>query len=248
MRTLDSRSPFDRLATEYDRLWTHAPSGMAQRAAFWEASEPHLRASTHVLDLGCGTGTDARYLQAIGKRVAAIDSSPGMVREARAQGTDAEHCAIENIDRLQTHFDGAISNFGALNCVPSLPEIAEKLKERLLPGAPVALCLLGRFCIWEVIFYLLKGDFRKASRRFRGQTRSSLGLTVFYPSHAVVISAFRDHFRFIRWQAIGLCVPPSYVSVSPAAVKVLAWIDRALAKLPVLRAGADHRLYLFERV
>ena len=36
----------------------------------------------HVLELGCGTGRDARFLASIGAKVLATDGSAGMLREA----------------------------------------------------------------------------------------------------------------------------------------------------------------------
>jgi hypothetical protein len=50
-----------------------------------------------------------------------------------------------------------------------------------------------------------------------------------------------------RWTGIGLLVPPSYVKLPAALVAVLSACDRLLARLPLLRALADHRLFLLVR-
>jgi SAM-dependent methyltransferase len=241
-------SAFDRLALDYDSVWTYAPAGVQQRQAVHLAITPRFRSCRFVLDLGCGTGVDAHYLQSLGIDVYAIDSSSAMVREARRRGVNAQCRDMEDLHHLPFAFDGVLSNFGALNCAASLPTVAGNLSSVLKSGSPVALCLLGRVCLWEAMFYLLRGRWKKAFRRLRGRASSSLGFTVSYPSHQEVLEAFGKRYRLIRWQGIGLFVPPSYVPVSAVMAQRLAFVDRLVARLPVFRACADHRLYLFERL
>jgi len=50
-----------------------------------------------------------------------------------------------------------------------------------------------------------------------------------------------------RWSGIGVFVPPSYVSLPVWLVRLLSKIDFAFARLPILRALADHRLLIFVR-
>ena len=70
---------------------------------------------------------------------------------------------------------------------------------------------------------------------------------VHYPTTAQFRAAFAPHFELQRWTGIGLLVPPSYVKLSAAPIRALAVADRALAHLPILRAMADHRLYIMKR-
>ena len=70
---------------------------------------------------------------------------------------------------------------------------------------------------------------------------------VHYPTVAEFRAAFAPHFELQRWTGIGLLVPPSYVKLPGALVAVLAACDRLLARLPLLRALADHRLFLLVR-
>ena len=64
-------------------------------------------------------------------------------------------------------FDGAFSNFGGLNCVANLSQVAQDLARLVKPGGPVVLCLMSRSCLWEWVYYLGRLDFTKAFRRFR---------------------------------------------------------------------------------
>ena len=82
---------FDRIAFNYDRLWSTTAAGIAQRIAVWRWTDSLFEEGDLVLDLGCGTGIDALHLQASGVSIYGIDSSHRMVDVARRRGVDA-HC------------------------------------------------------------------------------------------------------------------------------------------------------------
>jgi ubiquinone/menaquinone biosynthesis C-methylase UbiE len=240
---------FDRLAGQYDTLWTGSANGRWQRQAVWRRIDFLFRPGQSVLDLGCGTGHDALHLAQSGVEVQAIDASPAMVRIARERGVHARCQTIEDLDGITGFVDGAISNFGALNCVPNLESVACALGRLVRPGGHVAVCLMGPFCAWETCHYLKRAQFRKAFRRWRrGESMASIGVRVSYPSVHQLLRTFRQDFRLVGWYGIGLFVPPSYVRVSERAVERLAAIDRQLAHLPLLRALSDHRLLVFHRI
>jgi SAM-dependent methyltransferase len=202
-----------------------------------------------ILDIGCGTGEDALHFTAAGLEVSAIDVSPEMVAIARARGVQATVLAVEDLDRMEGIFDGAISDFGVLNCVADLSTIGQALARLIRPGGYLAICMLGSFCLWETAWYLLHGRPGKAFRRWKGEHySSSLGIRVSYPCLKQLQEGLRPYFELDCWCGIGFAVPPSYVrGFSPNAVSLLSSIDRRLAHAPVLRAAADHRLFLFVR-
>jgi SAM-dependent methyltransferase len=244
-----SAAAFDHLASRYDELWTHAPVGRLQRLAVWRQAASRFRPGDRILDLGCGTGEDAAYLGAAGMSVTAIDISPEMVRIARMRGIHAEVLAMEEIDSSAARFDGALSNFGALNCVRDLDFVSRKLGNLIRPGGYALLCFMGSFCLWETAWYLIRVQRRRAWRRWRGEDGSaSLGLTIFYPTVARMRRAFAPQFDLVGIAGIGVCVPPSYVRGLPLPLLRLAdRIDRAIATLPLIRSLSDHRLLIFRR-
>lgn len=68
------------------------------------------RLDGRVLDVGCGPGKHARYLQNRGQEVLGIDRSPGAVAVAREWGV--EHAAVmdmRELDVLENTFEGAIA-------------------------------------------------------------------------------------------------------------------------------------------
>jgi ubiquinone/menaquinone biosynthesis C-methylase UbiE len=95
---------FDRLAGRYDEL--RAPPGVT---AVHEtlARETDL-AGTRVLDVGCGTGTNLLVLaERFGCRPAGVDSSKGMLAEARLKlpSADLRHGVAERLPFDDASFD-----------------------------------------------------------------------------------------------------------------------------------------------
>jgi hypothetical protein len=168
-----------------------------------------------------------------------------MVQVARERGVTATVCSAEELGRLGKSFDGAISNFGALNCVRNLPAVAVSLAALVRPGGHLAICLLGPFCAWETLYYTLRFEWDKAWRRWNGARYHEL--LIHYPTVAEIRTAFAPDFELQRWTGVGILVPPSYVKLPAAIVGILAACDRFLARLPLLRALADHRLFLLVR-
>ncbi|HLH37754.1 MAG TPA: class I SAM-dependent methyltransferase [Bryobacteraceae bacterium] len=235
---------FNALAASYDRCWTRAPIGRLQREAFWRHAAPYFTNARRVLDLGCGTGEDALRLIRSGISVYAIDASPEMVSIARARGVDARVLAIEQAGSLNENFDVVLSNFGALNCVADLAKIP--FARLLKPGGYAVLCLLGRFCLWETIWFLLHADPRRAARRWRGRDTTRGGFPIFY--HRPRAAQLSAELSLVAQAGIGLAVPPSYMGRVPdSLLRAAARLDRHLAARPLFRSIADHTLFIFKR-
>lgn len=246
---MSSAAAFDMIAEQYDALWTTTPIGRLQREAVWRWVDPLFVAGDTILDLGCGTGADALHFEERGVSVHAVDASAAMVRVARIKGVQAEQLAFENLDQLGGKYDGAISNFGALNCVERLDRVAANLARLIRFRGLLAVCLMGPFCLWETCYFLRRGNLRTAWRRWgRTDDCSSLGVRVRYPSVRAVAAALKG-FRLLSWYGIGLFVPPSYVKSIPAAsIERMAAVDHHIAHWPGLRMLCDHRLLIFERL
>lgn len=244
-----SSAAFDTIADRYDTIWTVTTIGRLQREAVWNRVDPLFAPGDRILDLGCGTGADAVHFAERGISVHGIDGSGEMVRLARTKGVDAQHLALEDLSQLSGVYDGAISNFGSLNCVERLDGVAANLARLIRFRGLLAICLLGPFCLWETLHYLRRGNLRTSYRRFsRRNISSSLGVRVQYPSVRAITATFKA-FRLLSWYGIGLFVPPSYVkSVSAAGVERMAKIDHHLAHIPGMRILCDHRLLIFERL
>jgi ubiquinone/menaquinone biosynthesis C-methylase UbiE len=268
---------FDALAPRYDGTWTSSTIGRLQRESVWRAIDGIFTPGEHILDLGCGTGIDAAHLARAGFRVHAIDISGAMLQATRKrldqEGiTDRvtfELRALEDLPLLKERgpFDGAISNFGVINCVRDSHGVALSLAQLIRPGGRLVICSLGRFCVWESLWYLLHARPGKAFRRWSGAApgRAALesregaqgvagaghGFEVFYPRVSQLAAAFRKHFRLIHFRSVGVFVPPSCMEVwaraAPALVRGLGRLDSLAGAWPGLRAAGDHRLLILVR-
>jgi ubiquinone/menaquinone biosynthesis C-methylase UbiE len=242
-------SGFDRLAPDYQALWSGTSAGRLQREEVWRHITELFPPGSHVLDLGCGTGDDALMLATRGVRVTGIDSSSEMVRIARNRGVDARFLPIEHLSRMESTFDHVLSDFGVLNCIDSLSDLRAQLRLVIRPSGTLAVVLMTRFCLWESVWFAAQGRFSTAVRRWNGRASSSVSRHVFYPTVEAIQQALAPDFNFVTSHGIGVAVPPSYVTgISRRSMDRLALIDKRLASLPIFREIGDHRLLIFRRV
>jgi ubiquinone/menaquinone biosynthesis C-methylase UbiE len=266
-RTLPSlqRPAFDAIADEYDRIFTDSVLGKAHRSLVHAAIRGHFRKGQRILDLNCGTGEDAICLASQGMSVVAGDISERMLAVARhkasrrTSGTPITFaiCANEHLGNLERHapFDGVLSNFGGFNCTADLTQVALALAQLVRPGGEVFLCLMGRVCVWEILWDVIHGCWSKAFRRLKsGGTRAIIGgttLNIHYPSVREMRRAFAPSFHLASWRGIGVALPPPWMEPvlhrHSSVVDMLARVDRWLGILPVFRGLSDHILFRFVR-
>jgi SAM-dependent methyltransferase len=261
----DTREAFDGVASDYDRTNGANPTLRAMRRRVLETIVAHVPPRSRVLDLGCGPGADAEVLARAGYSVVAIDWSPAMVDAARRRMSDAGLAAKVQVLRTGIHeldslpreaFDAAYSNFGPLNCVPSLSDAARLLAERLRPGGVFIASVIGRVCPWEIALYLSRGNLERASVRFaagfvpvplNGRTVWTRYYSAPEFEHVFVAAGFRR----VSLRALGLLVPPPYmegfVARHSTFVGVLQRLEDRLARWPVLRGWGDHFLVVLEK-
>src|SRR5258708_8574639 len=118
--------------------------------------ESTFRTGSTLLDVGCGTGTEALWLEERGRTVFAVDSSARMLeivsRRAAAAGMRVSTRLLRAGDLLklveergEASFAGAYSSFGALNTEPSLEAPLVALSRLGRPGGRILLSVMNRF-------------------------------------------------------------------------------------------------------
>ncbi|MFL5618160.1 MAG: class I SAM-dependent methyltransferase [Gemmatimonadaceae bacterium] len=257
---------FDAVAARFDTRFGGWRSVAAQRREVRALLGRAFPRGTRVLEIGGGTGEDARWLAARGREVLLTDGAPSMVRIAREKlrsqrGPEPRVVSAEGLGELADErelagvapFDGAFSNFAALNCVDRMDAVATGLARLLRPGAPALLVLFGTLCPGELVVQLVRGDAGAATRRReRGPVTARLGgrdFTVRYHRAAELQRVMSPWFRLRRRVGIGVFVPPSaaepWISEHPALVRTLEAMDRVASR--ALAPLGDHVLYWFER-
>jgi len=257
---------FDAIAPVFDQRFGEWRSVMAQRRAVRAALLLEFPQGGHILELGGGTGEEAAFLAASGYDLFLTDPSPTMVELARGKllplGAQAEIAYAEELkDCAALHrtaggrlFDGAFSNFAALNCIVDLRPVAQGLAQLLRPGAPAMLVLFGTCCPVEMLTELLHSRSRQALRRCkRGPMSARLSgreFPIVYHRRAALERAFAPWFVLEKRFGIGITVPPSaaepWISRQPRLLRAMEALDRVLSR-PLAILG-DHILYQFRRV
>ena len=240
------------MAASYDGTFGRSPVGRLFRFRLAERVMSEVATRRPVLDLGCGTGEDAWWLAGQGYGVLGIDESPGMIEAARAKsgrlGLDLEfQCrSLEAFAAEGRRFDGVISNFGALNCVP-LKLWTEIVPRLLNPGGRGFVVLMGDRPLPEK---LRVGSGSRPSRKRNAEARvGSLPVGVHYESVATIRTALERSVRVDRVEAMGCLVPgPGFAEFPgrhPLVTGLLAMGECVARTAPWLRGAGDHTLFEF---
>lgn len=261
---------FDRVALRYDASFTDQQLGHWLRDVVWRELDHAFAVGDRVLDLGCGTGADARHLAERGVQVIATDASTGMLDVARQKAEMAgltDHIAFDHLDLRDVSVNGsptaltdsaplagAYSDFGPLNCLPERRTLAASLAHAIRPGGIFIAVVMGPLCPWEALWYALHAHPRTAIRRLRSGVRSQVGdgvVHVWYPSPRTLRAEFAAEFEHVKTLGIGITLPPSdlghLIQKAPrlfAAAKALD--DHLRAHRPFTWLN-DHYLVVFRR-
>jgi SAM-dependent methyltransferase len=263
-RYQETRQAFDSVAIEYDGPGGNNLLVQQMRSVLWRSLQSQVPAGGSILDLGCGTGLDAVYFAQQGYRVTAIDLSEAMVVQTRqraeqaaeAGGVKTLQLGIQELEQLQTGcFDAIYSDLGALNCLPGLERLAHNCAGLLNPGGLLIFSVIGRYCPWELAYYGLRLDFKRARVRYATeQTAVSLNhFTVWtrYYTPQEFYASFAPFFDWRGCRALNLFLPPPYLAGlyqrHPRFFRWLAWLDDKTGELPLFNRAGDHFLLTMSR-
>ena len=269
---------FDAAAPTYDATFTPDRSIMAElRRRSLSVLQETLPVKGLMLEIGCGNGAEAVALARTGRRVLATYISPGMVEQTRRRTTaaglsdrvrvvrGAAHELADLSEMTQgTPLVAAFSSFGALNCEPDLRTVAEGLAALLPTDAPLVLSLMNRWCLWELVWYLVHGQPQRAFRRLRSFNPAwatndptadgppDLGnLPVWYVTPGSLALAFRPWFAVERVAGLGVALPPPaldpWLQRRPRLGRALTWLENRLWDRRPFSWCGDHVLVVLRR-
>ncbi|MDG1483913.1 MAG: radical SAM protein [Myxococcota bacterium] len=248
---MNTMKAFDQHAGVYQQVWGDDPSAQAMRRAVWSVASDVFPPGGRILDAGCGIGLDAAWLVESGRTVVAVDASAGMVAQARARlpGVSVHHTPIQRLGSLSQVFDGAISDFGVINCLEPTAAAAA-LADCLRPGAPAVVVPMPRINPAWVLYRLLTGHPRDALSRLRRRVDVDVEgerVPTRYLSLSELEAAFSPWFDLEHSEGLGVLIPPPGSGASAALADRMERLERPLRRLPVLRGIGDHLIVVFRR-
>ena len=132
-------------------------------------------AKGRVLDIGCGAGRHALYLQEKGFDVTGIDNSPGAIEVCKLRGLKkAEVLAISEVDKFpENSFDTILmfgNNFGLFGDAENAKKILKKFTRITAPEARIIAGTLNPYKTVEAA-HLEYHEFNRQRGRMAGQAR-----------------------------------------------------------------------------
>ncbi len=236
---------FSRTAEKYDAFAVDHPNQTRMRNKVYSHLARLAPRGSRILELNCGTGTDAVELARRGYTVHATDIAAGMLNRLRSKVSDLglqdqvtveERSFLSLLDTPGAPFDAVFSDLGGLNCISDLSPVIRQLPAVLKPDGVVTWVLMPHICLWEIA-EVFRGHPRIAFRRFApGAVRSHLeGLyfDVYYFSPRQTIRWFGDDFELIALEGLSVITPTAesknFAKRHPRVYSALSWLDDRLA-------------------
>jgi ubiquinone/menaquinone biosynthesis C-methylase UbiE len=259
-----TRSSFNKIAEQYDEH-DHANEILQwMRCIVHGVYLKYFKEGDNMLELNCGTGDDAFFLAGKGMKVFATDISQEMIKivQNKAKNTgfkgQLDTCVLsfDEIDSIgKVDFHGVISNFGGLNCINNFDKLEKDLSEKLIPGGKFIAVVMNRFCLWEILYYLMKLDLKNAFRRFskKGIEADLDGEKVktFYYTPKEFGKRFSRHFEIEKIYSLGYFTPPPYLigiyrKLRPI-VKIFMALDKAVKNICPFNRFGDHFIIVMKK-
>jgi len=222
----------------------------------------YFRQGNSLLELNCGTGSDAISLARCGMKILATDLSPAMIDVVRNKVNAAQlggrvTTAVIGFNDLQQlrgkAFDGAYSDMGGLNCTDNLVAIAHNLHLIVKPGGYFIASVMTDFSLWETVAHILRGKWVQAFRRSKrnGATAKVHGMQVrvHYYSPREITRAFEPDFVPVEITGLNIFTPPptshnAYRRLGKLN-NLLERLDNSIARAPFFKGIGDHSVVVF---
>ncbi len=217
------RDAFNSHAQLYDENERNNEILQYMRRRVWQSYLENFKSGDHILEINCGTGTDAVFLAQHGIRVLATDLSATMVGLAHEKISKFELTELVDTRILGFHelsslgnrnFNGIVSNLGGLNCIDDLARFAQHVGNLLTPKGKLIGAVMSKYCLLEIVAFLRRGNLQSAFRRFSPKgIRAKVAdqeVKVFYYSPRGFLEHFTHYFTLQKIYGLCLLTPPPY--------------------------------------
>lgn len=258
---------FDSASEEYDftiganfiNVWTRERS-IAQVLGL-------ARRDDVLLEIGCGTGTEAIRISRHVAGVVATDISPSMIAllerkiSARKLGDKIQAIQLRAVDirEAKDRLPGgrarvAYSFNGALNCELGVGDFPRELWEVMEPSGLFVCSVRNRLCLEESLVQAALLRFGSlAPRKLQPKMVSVGGMDIpayyYYPWEFAAI--FRPYFKVKKMTGLPAIVPPPYLNdlyvKLRSRLKLLETADAALGSVFPFNTFGDQTLFVFQR-
>jgi ubiquinone/menaquinone biosynthesis C-methylase UbiE len=259
---------FDSASEEYDYTISHNYINSWIRKRSIKELHRITKARDVLLEIGCGTGSEAIQISRRVKGVVATDISEKMLdllrRKVKAKRLDRKIIAamaraseISSVKDLLP--DGnvriAYSFNGALNCEQDIHKVPGELSKVVKEGGYFLCSIRNTLCLPEALSHSLVLQFDKMSTRKDQPTMVSVGgmdIPSYYYSTTRFAQLFRPHFRVRKIIGLPAFLPPAYLSnyylQTGKAGRFLEKLESVLGdRFPFNRVG-DQTLFVFQRM
>lgn len=215
---------FDALSDTYDSVVRGNAFDMRLREVTGPILAKAFDPGEVVLEIGAGTGLETLPLARRGVQVVATDISRLMLdklaKKAKEEGLSdlvmTRRLSASDLSPLHqefgsSSFDGAFSNFGALNCEADIGNIPAGIAQLVREHSLVVFAVWNRVCLWEMIAYIMAGKPRRGLARLRDPVPvgdSRFGVPVFAQSFSKFVRRFSPFFRLERTLGLPVFLPP----------------------------------------
>ncbi|MBI4428018.1 MAG: methyltransferase domain-containing protein [Ignavibacteriales bacterium] len=253
---------FDSVAETFERTLENDATRQFRNEVYAEIETLVPRGSS-VLDINCGIGVDALTLAEKGFNVVGVDIAAKMIEVARQRSTKlrfntAEFLvgSFEDLSGLSgCTFDLVLSNFGGLNCVPSLQIAGAQIAAITRQSGFFIATVMPPLCLWEVLAGMARMDFKSAFRRLHTSVMATGfpggTFAVSYYSPHKFAATMRQWFEVKLIRGFNVFSPPPHATrfrtSHPLFSQFLADIDKRAARLPLARSMGDHYLMVLKR-
>lgn len=255
---------FDNIATNYDSEFTYSKIGKAQRNKVHVVLEKYLytKSNLSILEINCGTGEDALFMSQFSNTIVATDVSTKMIEIAihknKTSTIDFKVLDINEINEnaFSKKFDFIFSNFGGLNCLneKQLSIFFKKAHKLINPKGTIMAILMPKYCIWEIVYFFVKGKFKQVFRRTKKDgipvvLNSEVCQTWYYNPNTIK-KIVKPYFKSKKVIPIGIAIPPSYLEDSFLTKRL--WFSVLLLKEKLLSFSflskfSDHYLIQLQK-
>jgi SAM-dependent methyltransferase len=258
---------FDSASEEYDYTISHNYINTWIRKRSVRELGKITRRADVLLEIGCGTGTEAIQISKLVTGIVATDISEKMLhilkKKTMAKKLDRKILGVRarasEISTVVGYLPKgkvrvAYSFNGALNCEPELDKFPEQLSVIMDKGGYFVCSIRNTLCLPEILSHSLVFQFDKAVTRKNQPTMVSVGgadiPSYYYPPESFA-RLFRPHFRIRKMIGLPAFLPPAYLNdyyLRTGIVRpVLEKLEFALGeRFPFNRLG-DQTLFVFQK-